>query len=160
MRIMNRTRSLVILVIAVAVAIAGYALYYSSATAQAKAMLREPAGEMEWLRREFRLSDAQFERIEKLHREYAPTCAVMCEKIARSNERLDARMSANTTPTPEVRAALHESAAVQEECRQAMLGHVYAICAEMSPEQGARYLKMMKARLIEPGLHSDAVVSK
>lgn len=157
---MNKRKGLVILLIALVSAVAGYAIYYSSATAKAKAMLREPAGEMEWLRREFRLSDEQFARIEKRHREYAPTCAAMCEKIARSNERLDALISANKTPTPEVRAALHESTVVQEECRQAMLGHVYAVSAEMSPEQGARYLRMMKARLIQPGLHSDAVVSK
>ncbi len=157
---MNSARGLVILLVAAVIAIAGYTIYYGSATAKAKAMLREPAGQMEWLRQEFRLSDAQFERIEKMHREYAPTCAVMCEKIARSNERLDALISANKTPTPEVRAALHESAVVQEECRQAMLGHAYAVCGEMSPEQGARYLKMMKARLLEPGLRVDAVVSK
>ena len=157
---MNKRRGLLILLIALVSAIAGYAIYYGSATAKAKAMLREPAGEMEWLRREFRLSDEEFARIEKMHREYAPTCAAMCEKIARSNERLDALISASKTPTPEVRAALHESTVVQEECRQAMLGHVYAVCGEMSPEQGARYLKMMKARLIQPGLHSDAIVSK
>ena len=157
---MNRARGLVILLVAVVIAITGYAIYYGSATAKAKAMLREPAGEMEWLRREFRLSDAQFERIAKMHREYAPACAVMCAKIARSNERLDALIAANRTPTPEVRAALHESTVVQEECRQAMLGHVYAVCAEMPAEQGTRYLKMMKARLVEHGLHTDLAVSK
>ena len=157
---MNRARGLVILLVAVVVALGSYAIYYGSATAKAKTMLRQPAGEMEWLRREFRLSDAQFERIAQMHREYAPACAVMCGKIARSNERLDALISANKSPTPEVRAALHESAVVQEECRQAMLGHAYAVCAEMPPEQGARYLKMMKTRLIERGLHLDAVVSK
>lgn len=153
-------RSILILLIAAASALAGYALYFNSATAPAKAMLREPAGELTWLRQEFRLSDAQFEHIAKMHRDYAPQCAAMCEKIARNNERLDALIRANSTPTPEVRAALHDCAVVQEECRQAMLGHVYAVSREMSPDQGHRYLEMMKARLIEGGMHADTMVSK
>lgn len=153
-------RSIIILLTAAAIAIAGYALYFNSVTAPAKAMLREPAGELAWLRQEFRLSDAQFQRIATMHGDYAPLCAAMCSKIARSNERLDALISANNTPTPEVRAALHECAVVQEECRQAMLGHIYAVSREMSPEQGTRYLKMMKSRLVEAGMHADTVVSK
>lgn len=157
---MNRGKGLVVLLVAVVVAIAGYVIYFGSATRPAKAMLREPAGELEWLRQEFRLNDAQFERILKLHHDYSPVCAAMCAKIARSNERLDALISASSTATPEMRAALHECAVVQEECRQAMLGHVYAVCAEMPPEQGARYLKMMKARLIQPGEHVDTLLAK
>ena len=144
-------KGLLILAIAIVVSIAGSITYFRTATAPTSAMLDQPAGELEWLRREYRLSDEQFTRVRAKHQEYAPTCERMCAQIAEANKRLDALIKSNKAVTPEVEAALHQSSQVQEECRRAMLGHVYAVCAEMSPDQSARYLAMMKARLVQPG---------
>ena len=115
---------------------------------------------MQWLRREYHLSDAQSARVEQVHREYTPKCDLMCAKIMKANARLDQLISANKSVTPEVSAAMKECLAVQNECREAMLGHVYAVSAEMSAADGARYLEMMKARIVEPALGNSAVISE
>ncbi|MEO8351738.1 MAG: periplasmic heavy metal sensor [Chthoniobacteraceae bacterium] len=153
-------KAFVILVIAVLLGVGSYVLCFRSATAPMNAMLTQPAGELEWLRREFRLTDAQFERIKTMHRDYSPKCDAMCEKIAQTNGRLEALIGSEKAVTPALRAAVHDSAVAQEECRQSLLAHVYAVSAEMSPEQGARYVAMMKPRLIEQGLHADALIAK
>lgn len=153
-------KGLLIIALAVVVAIGGYCTYYHCATAQTQAMLSGPDGGMEWLRREYHLSDAQFTRIQQMHREYAPKCDLMCEKIAKANARLDQLILANKTYTPEVEAAMKDCLAAQGECRQALLAHVYAVCAEMPAADGARYLEMMKSRIVEPGVAHTAVISE
>ena len=141
-------------------AFAGYWIYYQCTTAPARSMLTQSGGEMEWLRHEYHLSDAQFSRIRELHREYAPKCDLMCEKIARANDRLDQLIKANKTFTAEVDAAMNECVTVQAECRRALLRHIYEGGAEMSPKDGARYLQMMTARIVEPGLSHESVISE
>jgi 3-methyladenine DNA glycosylase Tag len=55
---------------------------------------------------------------------------------------------------------MDDCVAVQAECRRALLAHVYAVSAEMPPDDGARYLKMMTARIVEPGLSHQVVISQ
>ena len=71
-----------------------------------------------------------------------------------------ARRNMNDLAVRTMEAALKECAALQGECRQAMLKHVYAVSAEMSPEDGEHYLKMMTARIIEPALPHESVVTQ
>lgn len=144
-------KGLLILTLAIVVSIGGSLLYFRTATVPSSAMLAQPVGELEWLRREFRLSDEQFAQVRAKHQEYAPRCERLCAQIVEANRQLEALIANNKTVTPEVDAALQHSAQIEEECRRAMLGHVYAVRAEMSPEEGARYLAMMNARLIRPG---------
>jgi uncharacterized membrane protein len=153
-------KALLVITVALVLAFGGYFTYYRCATAPTQAMLSGPDGEMEWLRNEYHLSDAQFWRIREMHREYAPKCDLMCQKIAKANERLEQLIKANKTFTPEVDAAMNDCVTVQAECRRALLAHVYAVSAEMSPEDGARYLQMMTARLVEPGLSHESVISQ
>jgi len=153
-------KGLFILLLAAATAFAGYWIYYRYATAPVRTMATQPDGEMEWLRHEYHLSDAQFARIQQIHRKYAPKCDHMCEQIGKANARLDQMILANKTYTPEVEAAMKECLAVQGGCRQALLTHVYAVSAEMPPADGARYLEMMKVRIIEPGVGHAALISE
>jgi hypothetical protein len=152
-------KGLLIIGLAIAVAVGGYFTYYRCATAPTQAMLSGPDGEMEWLRDEYHLSDAQFSRIRQMHREYAPKCDLMCEKISKANAQLDQLIKASKTFTPEVDAALSECVTVQAECHRALLRHVYEVSAEMSPTDGARYLEMMASRIVEPGMTHTAVIS-
>ena len=154
------TKAFIVIIMAAAAAFTGYSVSYRCATASSQSMLTKPGGEMEWLRCEYHLSDAQFARIQQLHREYAPTCDLMCEKIGKANDKLDELVGANRTVTPEVAAAMKECLAAQADCREAMLGHVYAVSAEMSSKDGARYLQMMKARIVEPALGHSSVISE
>jgi hypothetical protein len=151
---------IVILILAVGLAVCSFVIYYRTATAAAAAMLSKPQGEMEWLKMEFHLTETQFARIQELHREYAPKCDEMCEDIANENLKLDALIRANHMVTAEVNEALSECVAVQGNCRRALLGHVYAVSAEMSPTDGNRYVQMMKQRIIEPALGNQTLISQ
>ena len=153
-------KGLLVILLAVGLALGGYFFYYRCATAPTQLMLSKPNGEMEWLREEYHLSDAQFTRIIELHRQYAPKCDLMCQKIARANEHLHAVIDANKTFTSEAGAAMDDCVAVQAECRKALLAHIYAVSQEMAPEDGARYLKMMTTRIVEPGLGHQVVISQ
>lgn len=123
-------------------------------------MLAKPEGELDWLRHEFNLSDAQFARISEMHTAYRPKCDAMCAKISEANSQLDSLIESQKAVTPEIEAALKRCAAVQEECRRAMLGHAYAVSNEMNPGNGARYLKMVKARVIQSPLTRDTAVAR
>jgi Spy/CpxP family protein refolding chaperone len=139
-----------ILAILLLLAVGGYCSYYRFATAGTDSMLCKADGEMEWLRQEFKLTDPQFDRIRELHESYHPKCERMCGKIASSRARLDHLIDANHSVTAEVESAFKEYATLEEECRQEMLGHIYEVGAAMSPENGTRYLRMMKDHILLP----------
>jgi hypothetical protein len=128
------------------------------ATRDLRQMAAAPNSELEWLRHEFHLSDAQFKKIADLQSEYAPVCGQMCQRIMEANTRLDRLLSANREVTPEVEAAIREAGTVQDDCRKQMLAHIYRVSAQMNPADGERYLHLMKSRIIEPGLSSDTAV--
>lgn len=102
-----------------------------------------PGSELEWLRQEFRLNDAQFARVSALHQAYRPTCADLCRRIAERNERLRAAVARTNVVTEEIRTLVTETGRARDDCRQAMLTHLYAVAAEMPPEAGQRYLQIM-----------------
>jgi hypothetical protein len=116
--------------------------------------------ELVWLRREFHLTDAQFQRIQALHAAYVGKCDLMCQRIMKANAALDAAISSNRRVTPEIQQAMGEAAQVQRECRQSMLAHIYEVSEQMDPSSAEQYLKMMKQRIIQPGLPSNTAVSR
>jgi hypothetical protein len=150
-------KGLWVLVACLAVAAAGYGVYYGCATASARAMLSRPEGQMEWLRREFHLSNAEFVRIQALHRDCAPRCALMCGRIQEADARVNGLMAGSAAVTPELEAALHALATVREACAVAMLTQACAVAQEMSPADGVRYLKMMKGRVLEASLQRETL---
>lgn len=115
---------------------------------EARAMSERADGEMEWLRREFDLSDDQFARVAALHEAYRPKCDELCAAVVAANSKLDAAIDESRDVTPAVAAALKDVATVEEDCHRAMLAHIYAVSAEMSPPSAQRYLAMMKPRII------------
>ncbi len=148
------------LLLAVVASTLAYCLYFYCATHPVQAMLTQPDGEMEWLRREFKLTDAQFTKVKQLHEAYRPGCDEMCVRIAEANGEANALISRSKTMTPEIEAALKKCAARQNECRQALLAHVYAVSAEMQPSEARHYIGMMTARIVQPGLPHGSVVSE
>lgn len=143
-------KPLLIFVFILLLAGGGYCSYYYFATVGISSMMCSQGGEMEWLRHEFKLTDAQFEKIRSLHAAYRPHCDRMCKDVAASRSRLDHLIDANRSITAEVESAFKEYAALEEKCRQAMLGHIYEVSAAMPPESGTRYLHMMKEHILLP----------
>lgn len=105
------------------------------------------ANELEWLREEFRLDEGQFEKVEAIHIEYRPKCDDLCQRVIEAQERLDEKMVASTSFTPEIEEELARYSQVKEECHRAMLEHVYSVAAVMDPEERRRYLEKAKAQV-------------
>lgn len=143
-------KNLLLVAAALLTGVLTYALLLRTATQEHHTLLQRSDGEMEWLRKEFKLTEAQFIRIKTLHENYEPICMQLCAKVSQANERLEKNVQDSRAVTPEVADALKTSMVVQEECRKAMLGHIYAVSQEMSPDQGARYLRMMLPHIVQP----------
>jgi hypothetical protein len=127
-------------------------------TRDLREIAKAPNGELQWLRREFHLSDAQFAKIATLHSAYTPVCDEMCRRIMEANSKLDRFVSENREVTPEVEAAIREVGSVQDDCHRQMLAHIYQVSAQMNPADGQNYLRLMKSRVIQPALSSDTAV--
>ena len=149
-----------ILFVAVAAGLGAFWLCTFFGTSDLRSVGAERDADLVWLRREFDLTDVQFQRIQSLHTAYAAKCDLMCQRIMKANAALDAAISRNRRVTPEVQQAMDEVARVQQDCRGSMLTHVYEVSAQMDPGSAARYLQMMKQRIIQPGLPANTAVSR
>lgn len=139
-----------------------FAIAYWWQTRQHHGLLASPRSELAWLRHEFELTDAQFTRIADLHAAYRPTCAHLCRRIAEQNRLLHEAALRTDAVTPEITALLAETGRVRDDCRAAMLAHLYAVAREMSPEQGRRYLDLMLTEtcVVQSARPIDAVHSQ
>lgn len=119
------------------------ACYWLSVAPVRSLMYREEPG-LNWLRSEYHLDDAQFALVSRLHRDYAPKCAQMCDRVAAQREViLKLTRSGGAGVSPELATALRDMAALETECRSAMFTHVYTVAAVMNPADGHRYLEAM-----------------
>ncbi len=117
------------------------------------AMIASSTGrpELEWLRAEYRLDDAQYTRVVALHQNYQPVCEALCAKIAAKNAEIDQLIRTHPNGvTPALAQAFREEGELRSACRLSMLNHIYAVSREMSPAQGKRYLDMMATQITCP----------
>ena len=137
-------RSLLILL---AMLLAGAAIAGASFLLAQQVCAHQLAGggdDLAWLRREFRLSNAEMQRIRQLHEGYLPKCHESCARIAAKKLELQAALDRAQGMTPEAQQKLAEVAALRAECQANMLGHFYEVSQAMPPEQGRRYLAEMQ----------------
>lgn len=105
----------------------------------------DTADDLEWLRREFHLSDAELARVRRLHEGYLPKCHSLCERIAAKKRELAAAFAASTNAvTPAIETKLNEVATLRAQCQAQMLEHFYEVSQAMPPAQGRRYLAEMQ----------------
>jgi hypothetical protein len=113
--------------------------------------------ELEWLRREFNLTEEQFAKTSELHLAYRPTCEILCNRVMASHDKIKKLVDTGAQVTPGLEAALRDHAALHVECQTAMLTHLYKTAAQLSPEQAKNYLDAMLPHVIamemEPGGH-------
>jgi hypothetical protein len=153
-------RGIALLLATVAISFAAFWCSYQLSTRPTKALLAQQDCGMEWLQKEYRLSEAQFARIEKLHEAYRPACARRCGQVAAAHAKVRELTASSVAMTPEIEAALKEWTLLENDCRLAMLKHVYAVSAEMSPEEGCRYLKMATASIVGDGHDHAAMMAQ
>lgn len=143
-------RALVILLAALVLGAGAYFLCFRMATQPIRQMALVN-DELGWLATEFHLSPEQTKQVEKLHSAYEPRCMAMCRKIAENSAQLERLITTKHEFTPEMERLLRDSAEIQIECRREMLTHIYAVAAVMPPEQGARYIELLKMQVLQPG---------
>mgnify|MGYP001217499892 FL=1 len=104
-------------------------------------MSATPEGGLLWLKTEFHLSDAEYERISAMHESYLPGCMERCKEIARVRTEFFALIKNSKSVTPDLKAKLDESARLRARCSELMLAHFYEVAAAMPPEAATRYLE-------------------
>jgi hypothetical protein len=129
-----------ILLIGLLLSVAAFAGIYYFGTASSRAMMSQPQPELAWLKKEFKLSDADYDRIVKLHEAYMPQCAQRCLRIAELNRKLELSLSQASSVSPEIQGLLAERATMRADCEAEMLNHFLRVSRMMPPEQGKRYL--------------------
>ncbi len=143
-----------ILLLGIAVAAAGYTGVYYAGTAKYCCVEQAPAPELAWLKQEFHLSDAEFQRVSQLHEQYLTGCAERCRNIDLKNQELARLLATTNTVTPEVEKLLQQSALLRAECQKKMLQHFYEVSRTMPPDQGKRYLAWVQQQTVLTDTHS------
>jgi hypothetical protein len=85
--------------------------------------------------------------VKTLEDAYRPICDDHCLKYTEAYANLTTLLKQNSTWTPGTQQAVETLYQVEMECHRDMLKHAYEVSAVMSPEQGKRYLEMIKTRL-------------
>jgi len=101
---------------------------------------------MAWLRAEFCLSEAQYEKLRVLHAEHAQACDEHCRLVREARAELQ-RLRAAGADTTVLNAAELRASEAAVVCEQSTLAHIRRCAAEMDPEQGRRYEELMQAQL-------------
>ena len=139
-------KGLLILLAGLLLAVAGDAIVYRLGTRSARQLESSEQPELVWLQVEFHLSDAEFQRISSLHEAYLPQCAAMCQRIAAQTQALKSLLAATNQMTPEIEAAIAESARLRGECQRNMLRHFFEVSRTMPADAGKRYLAWVQER--------------
>ena len=144
-------RSLITVLGALALAAAIFAGSYSlSKRACATAA---SVDDLNWLRMEFHLTDAEMARIRQLHEGYLPQCAQMCARIAAKKQELATALAGGTNVTVEAQKQLAELGEIRAQCQAQMLRHFIAVSEAMPPAEGRRYLAGMEKLTL--GTHEE-----
>lgn len=123
---------LLTIALAAGVCAASFAVFYAMNDKPAVRRAASEGNTMEWLRAEFRLSDAEFAAVRKLHQDFSAVCAQHCIEI------MEARRSGAEAP---------EVARLEAICVEAMIGHFRAVAALMPAGEGERYLAVVLPRI-------------
>ena len=102
---------------------------------------------LEWLRNDFDLNDTQFAAVKQLHDSYALVCEEHC--IAIQDAALHRKALKAQAPADPAALALAEKKLdeLRVACETAIAAHVRQVAAQMSPEQGNRYLALVLPKI-------------
>ncbi len=138
---MNKKLWLILFILGLGVA--SYAGTYFLRTEKIHSLLCHDQQELLWLKEEFHLNDAQFEKVKTLHKIYIPRCEVMCAEIKKSRQQLEQAINTNASISPELIAVLERLNQIRSTCERATLEHIYAVSQNMNPSDGKRFVEMM-----------------
>jgi hypothetical protein len=137
-------RAFITVLLALAAGVALFAGAYVVAQRMCAQHMARSADDLDWLRQEFHLSDAELARVRALHEGYLPKCAEMCQEIAAKKQELQFALAGATNVTTVAEQKLSEIAALRAQCQAQMLRHFVEVSQAMPPEPGRRYLAEMQ----------------
>ncbi|HUZ06740.1 MAG TPA: hypothetical protein VMV89_04560 [Candidatus Paceibacterota bacterium] len=137
-------RSLIILLGAMALGVALFSSSYVVSQRLCQVCVAQPAGGLDWLRKEYHLNDMEMSRIQKLHENYVSQCAVMCQTVAAKKLELAAALNNTTNLSPVAEQKLSELSACRTQCQSKMLQYFVQVSQNMPPTEGHRYLADMQ----------------
>jgi hypothetical protein len=112
-----------------------------------------PSDDLVWLRREFRLNDAEMQRVRQLHEGYLPKCRGFCERLDARKRELQATLASGANAPAVIELKLIEIGTIRAQCQAAMLQHFREVSQVMPEEQGRRYLSEMQRQTL--GFHEQ-----
>ncbi len=136
-------RPLLILLGAVAIAFAVFGGGYLLADRLSVLHVARATDNLEWLRMEFHLSDAEMARIRQLHQGYLPICQGYCDRIATAKGELMRVLGPGTNVNAQVEQKLVQIGTLRAQCQAAMLRYFAQVSGAMPAEEGRRYLAEM-----------------
>ncbi len=153
-------RATIIVLVGLLAAVVSYCALYYSGTRKHREMMNSSTPELAWLKNEFGLGEAEFERIAKLHEGYMPRCAELCQRIAQKNSELRQIVSSANVDAKAVEMKLKEAGDLRVECQKNMFNHFLEVSRQMPRDQGKRYLEWVQQRTLAPeqdmaGRHSS-----
>ncbi len=107
--------------------------------------------ELEWLRREYQVTDEQFAEIRRRHEAHDVICKELCLGLVEAQKKLDVAISTSPQMGSGVAEALEAWSHQREICREAAIEHMYSISSVMEPEQAGRYRERIYRELIVAG---------
>lgn len=133
---------------ALVAALAGAAgfLCFRTGVDPAVAAALERRDAMAWLRADFRLTDAQFAAVKKIHEDYSVVCEEHCRAIQEASRVRDDLKAKGGGPGALV-AAERRIEELRQVCESALATHVRRCAAEMPPEAGQRYLALVLPKI-------------
>jgi len=139
-----KQRSLIIVLLALAAGVALLGGSFLLAERWCAHRVANSADNLDWLKQEFGLSDAELARVRALHEGYLPKCEEMCQQIAAKKSELENTLASATNITTNVETKLAELGALRARCQTQMLQHFMEVSRVMPREQGQRYLREME----------------
>jgi len=147
-------RAVLILVAGLVLGAVAFTGMYRAGTADSCCRIDGKTPELTWLKQEFHLSDAEFNRVVELHEQYLAGCAERCHQIDLKNQELARLLAATNNVSPEIEKALREAAQLRAQCQSQMLAHFYTVSRTMPPEQSQRYLAWVQSQTLLRDTHS------
>lgn len=110
-----------------------------------------------WLKQEYHVPDAAFERIKALHEEYFQRCDAMCAEMLDVRRPFALKFGKHQTHRQSHESRLRARAeararqkALCESCLGTMVAHLEAVAALMPAGEGERFLKDLLPELVNP----------
>ena len=141
-----KNQMLTLVLVAIVAGATGYVFFRASSDgAVQQALAKQDA--MEWLRADFKLTDAQFAAIKQLHDSYSVVCEEHCRDIQVATRARNALKASGQADAAALATANQRVEELRLVCESAIAAHVRQCAAHMDPEAGQRYLALVLPKI-------------